>query len=233
MTEQQLLVEPIGFISTPYKQKFGIPRQPGIVTRAQGIIHFYAQFDQPGAFAGLLDFSHVWISFVFHKTAAQGWKPMVRPPRLGGKKKVGVFASRSMFRPNPVGLSVAKIDGLRVGSAGTELHVSGIDLLDQTPVLDIKPYLPYADCIKEAQSGYAPEPVDSLSVSFDNEVVQKLKDKSYLKLLKQILSQDPRPAYYCGEHAEKTFGMIIGNHEIFWHVQGQQVIVTEAKKVAE
>ena len=137
----------LGKVESPFKQKFAIPRQPGLAPHAKGIIKIEPPFNQSSAFKGLSEFSHIWVSFVFHETMDKGWKPQVRPPRLGGNDKTGVFATRSTFRPNPLGLSVLKLDKVVLSSTNVELHVSGIDLLDGTPVVDIKPYIPYSDKI--------------------------------------------------------------------------------------
>ena len=147
---------PIGYVHSPYKEKFGIPRQPGLVTAAQATLRLVAPFDQPESVRGLEGFSHVWLIFVFHGTAAQGWKPTVRPPRLGGNARLGVFATRSTFRPNPIGLSVAQIVDIDAQHGQVSLTLSGCDLLDGTPILDIKPYLAYADALHQARSGFAP-----------------------------------------------------------------------------
>ena len=158
----------IGTIDSPYKEKFAIPRQPGIVTAAQGQLRLTGTANNAELVRGLEQFSHIWLLFVFHGTQAQGWKPLVRPPRLGGNKKLGVLATRSTFRPNPIGMSVVKLDrieqqNLAHNKSQVTLHISGLDLLDGTPIIDIKPYVPYADIIEGAEGGYAQEqPIDSL-----------------------------------------------------------------------
>jgi tRNA (adenine37-N6)-methyltransferase len=133
---------PIGIVHSPFKEKFGVPRQPGIATAARATLELLPPYDREEALEGLSGFSHVWLVFVFHATAAQGWQPSVRPPRLGGNVRVGVFASRSMFRPNPIGLSVVELEGYGREDGRLVLHVKGADLIDGTPVLDIKPYIP-------------------------------------------------------------------------------------------
>jgi tRNA-Thr(GGU) m(6)t(6)A37 methyltransferase TsaA len=145
--------EPIGIARTPFTDKFGIPRQPGLAD-APGRIVLNPPFARPEAFAGLDGFSHVWLLWVFHEDClTAGWRPSVRPPRLGGKQKVGVFASRAPYRPNPIGLSAVAQHGLKRGPDGLALTVSGVDLLDGTPILDIKPYVPYADALPGAADG--------------------------------------------------------------------------------
>ena len=158
---------PIGLVRSCYTGKFGIPRQPGLVTAAEARLELFAEFAREEAFAGLEGFSHLWLLFVFHDAIAEGWRPTVRPPRLGGRRKVGVFASRSPHRPNPIGLSAVEFRGFvrgfdreGNGQGGLALRLGGVDLLDGTPVLDIKPYVPYADCLPLASSGFVPPPRD-------------------------------------------------------------------------
>lgn len=158
---------PIGLVRSCYTGKFGIPRQPGLVTAAEARLELFAEFAREEAFAGLEGFSHLWLLFVFHDAITEGWRPTVRPPRLGGRRKVGVFASRSPHRPNPIGLSAVEFRGFvrgfdreGGGQGGLALRLGGVDLLDGTPVLDIKPYVPYADCLPLASSGFVPPPRD-------------------------------------------------------------------------
>ena len=158
---------PLGLVRSCYTGKFGIPRQPGLVTAAEARLELFAEFAREEAFAGLEGFSHLWLLFVFHDAIAEGWRPTVRPPRLGGRRKVGVFASRSPHRPNPIGLSAVEFRGFvrgfdreGGGQGGLALRLGGVDLLDGTPVLDIKPYVPYADCLPLASSGFVPPPRD-------------------------------------------------------------------------
>ncbi len=148
-------MRPIGYVHSCYREKFGIPRQPGLVTEAHGEVRLLPEFSQPDIVRGLEAFSHVWLVFQFHAIITAPWKPTVRPPRLGGNQRLGVFATRSMFRPNPLGLSVVKLEAVQHGASEIVLSVSGLDLLDGTPVLDIKPYLPYADCVEAATGGFA------------------------------------------------------------------------------
>jgi tRNA-Thr(GGU) m(6)t(6)A37 methyltransferase TsaA len=150
-------IAPIGVISTPFKQKFGIPRQPGLAPAALGVIDITAPYDDINAFRGLEQFSHLWLLFHFHKHADKNWSPLIRPPRLGGNEKIGVFASRSTFRPNGLGQSVVKLNEVSKDKGKVTITVSGVDLLDQTPIIDIKPYIPYSDSIPKAQAGYASE----------------------------------------------------------------------------
>ncbi|MEQ8952563.1 MAG: tRNA (N6-threonylcarbamoyladenosine(37)-N6)-methyltransferase TrmO, partial [Gammaproteobacteria bacterium] len=150
-------IKPIGILHSPYRQKFAIPRQPNLVPEAEGIISFESEYADPNLLRALDQFSHLWLLFLFHETASQGWSATVQPPRLGGKTRVGVFASRSPFRPNPLGMSVVRNLGHGMKNGRLQLRVGGIDLLDGTPIVDIKPYIPYADAIADAQGGFAAE----------------------------------------------------------------------------
>ena len=159
----------IGQVHSPYKEKFAIPRQPGLVSAAKGTITLTGDANNPELIRELAEFSHIWVLFVFHGTQEQGWKPLVRPPRLGGNKKIGVLATRSTFRPNPIGMSVVKLESIAIEEKQVILHISGIDLLDQTPIIDIKPYVPYSDSLPTAQAGFAQSPPEiSLSVTFSD-----------------------------------------------------------------
>jgi tRNA-Thr(GGU) m(6)t(6)A37 methyltransferase TsaA len=229
--------QPIGIIRSCFPEKFGIPRQPGLVKEAHATLELLPPYDRIEALEGLEVFSHLWLIFVFHASLKESWKPTVRPPRLGGNKRVGVFASRSMFRPNPIGLSVVELERVDTAARPPCLYLKGVDLLDDTPVLDIKPYLPYVDAIPTAQGGYAassPEP--HLQVSFTPRATAQCEqyEKTYphLKALTmQLLELDPRPAYYDAEKTRTEFGMRLLDFEIKWRVDGQQVSVVAIEKV--
>lgn len=192
-------------------------------------------FDDPVMLDGLQNFSHVWITFAFHGSLQQGWKKKVKPPRLGGRKQVGVFASRSPHRPNFLGLSVLKLEAVHT-SKPVSLSVSGIDLLDDTPVFDIKPYVAYSDSIANARSGFAqaaPETVQN--VIFSDEALAVLatrpKGKEDQQLIHDVLAQDPRPAYKTTRVTGRSFGMLLGDYEVQWNVEGQTTRVVELKIV--
>lgn len=203
----------IAKIESPYKEKFAIPRQPNLVSAAKGKVIFTGKANNSHLVRGIEQFSHLWILFVFHGTQNQGWKPLVRPPRLGGNKKTGVLATRSTFRPNPIGMSVVKLDRVVVEGKQTVLHISGLDLLHNTPVIDIKPYIPYSDAMTNAQAGFAQHQPDSkIIVEFShqaqNDLAQHQQDNCELVLLiEQVLKQDPRPAYKAGKPDVKMYGM--------------------------
>lgn len=224
-------MEPIGVIHSPFREKFGVPRQGGLVPAARGRLELYAPFDQEAALVGLEEFSHLWLIFVFHQTQAQGWKPTVRPPRLGGNARVGVFASRSPFRPNALGLSAVALHGVSRAAGKTCLHLGGLDLVDGTPVLDVKPYLAYADSLPEARSGFASRPPASeLSVEFTDAARAALESRRgeypHLQaLIEQVLRSDPRPAYRQGEQGGATYGMRLLDFDLRWCVDGERVLV--------
>jgi len=223
-------VHPIARVVSPYREKFGIPRQPGLVPAARGHLQMLPGFDLPPAFEGLEGFSHLWVIFGFHACGGQ-WRSRVRPPRLGGNREVGVFASRSPFRPNGLGLSVLRFEGLEVAH-GLRLHVSGLDLLDNTPVYDIKPYVPYVDSVPDALGGFASDrPDERLEVLFSaqaSECLAKLPDAVGLAdLISHTLALDPRPAYRQGESEARRYGMRLAEVDVRWRVHTGQVVVEE------
>lgn len=233
----QIQINSIGIVHSPFKQKFAIPRQPGLAPSAKGSIEILPPYDQLSAFKGLQDFSHLWISFVFHQTMDKEWSPSVRPPRLGGNETVGVFASRSTFRPNPLGLSVVKLEGIRQEAQKLFIDISGIDLLDETPIIDIKPYIAYSDSIVDAKSGFAPtEPDSQFKVNFSpsiNRQMAELKSRyPHLRdLIIEVLSQDPRPAYKKRKKDEKIYAMTLYDQNIKFRVDEEEIIVTEIVSV--
>ena len=209
-----------------FDQKFGIPRQSGLVDELRGQIIFEPEFRNPDALRGLEGFSHLWLVWEFSKARREDWSPTVRPPRLGGNQRLGVFATRSPFRPNPIGLSCVRLVGVeQTAEHGTVIHVAGADLLDGTPIYDIKPYLPYADCKPEAVGGFASTPKEAtLTVHISEEIVEKIPaDK--LEAVKGVLAQDPRPSYQ--EDPERVYGMKFGGMEIKFKVAGSELTVCE------
>lgn len=224
-------IEPIGIIHSCFKEKFGIPRQPGLVDAAEARLQLLPPYDREEAVRGLEGFSHVWLIFGFHATAGQGWRPTVRPPRLGGNARVGVFASRSTFRPNPLGLSVVRLAGIDCRD-GVSLTLAGVDLLDQTPIFDIKPYLPYADALPSAQGGFAPEnPDTAVSVSFSAQAERQLSrleaERPRLRqLVCELLAYDPRPAYRSDADASRDYGVKLYDLDVRWRMLGDVAEVT-------
>lgn len=229
---QTFQMQAIGRVHSPYKQKFGIPRQPGLVTEAEAWIEMYSPYDEMDAFRLIEGFSHIWIEFIFHQTQGKGWQPLIRPPRLGGKEKVGVFASRSPYRPNALGLSLVELISVSRERQQTRLMISGPDLLDGTPVIDIKPYLAYAESKPDARSAYAHEkPKLDQPVEFAEEALaftQQNHEKygiDLIRLIKQLLQQDPRPAYFRGDYAQKVFSMSLYDFDLNWQVLPDKILV--------
>jgi tRNA-Thr(GGU) m(6)t(6)A37 methyltransferase TsaA len=216
-------VQPIAIIHTPFKEKFAIPRQPGLVKSAKGQLRFLGEFNDPNYVRGIEQFSHLWLLFHFHQTAHKGHSALVRPPRLGGNKKQGVFATRSTFRPNSIGMSVVELDSVDYQDGQLTLIVKGIDLLDGTPIVDIKPYVPYADNIPQALGGMAQHSPELMPVEFLPHVYSQLVEAKKLhpelqQLITEVLSQDPRPAYHGKTQSDKTYGMSLYNFNIQWQV---------------
>lgn len=222
----------VGVIQSPYKQKFAIPRQPGLIPEATGYLLLEDDYSDEAILRGIDSFSHLWLLFVFHETADKGWSPMVRPPRLGGNARKGVFATRATFRPNPIGLSVVKLEGVERKNGKLMLKLSGIDLLDGTPVIDIKPYLPYADALPHAAGGFADAaPHTAMTVSFSEEASaycqQQKQHPDLLIFIEKVLKQDPRPSYKKQRDGEQSYGMTLYNYNIKWTVNGEHNHVTE------
>jgi tRNA-Thr(GGU) m(6)t(6)A37 methyltransferase TsaA len=228
---KQFTLDAIGIIRSCYKEKFGIPRQPALVS-SPASIEMEAAYSQDEAFRELESFSHIWVVFIFNGVANQSWHPTVRPPRLGGNKRVGVFASRSMFRPNPIGLSVVELKSIERKDNKIILNIIGGDFLDLTPVLDIKPYIPYSDSISTANAGYANDaPEISLNVVYSDKATQQIKNHTHAypkleKLITEILQQDPRPAYQKNKLNKNEFGMKLYEFDLQWTVEDNNVYVT-------
>jgi len=224
-------LQPLGIIHSPYKQKFAIPRQAGLVTEAIGEIRFFSPFNDINCFRGIEQFSHLWLLFQFHQTLDRGWKPTVRPPRLGGNQRVGVFASRSTHRPNGLGLSVVEFVSLSTDNGQVSLQVRGMDLLDGTPVVDIKPYLPYADAYPDAAGGFANEAPQPIPVKFSASALTQLQQLSpeplrMQRLIEAVLSQDPRPAYKARLSQVQSFAIRLDNLNIHWQSEQNRIEVT-------
>lgn len=233
--------KPVGVIHSCFKEKFGIPRQPGIATQARATLELIAPFNRPEALTELDGFSHIWVIFVFHEAMRDEWRPTVRPPRLGGNKRIGVFASRSPFRPNPIGLSVVALEKIECGNGRCLLHLRGADLLEGTPVLDVKPYVPYVDALPEADGAFAAEPPVPISVVFSEKAEAQCAERERTgtpglrQLIKQVISQDPRPAYQAGDENDngKRFGMCLYDFDLQWQVTSGQAEVLELRSIIE
>ena len=216
--------EQIGVIRSPYKEKFAVPRQPGLVKSVNGELHLLSPYNQADVVRGLEAFSHLWVIFVFHQTMEGGWPPTVRPPRLGGNARMGVFATRSTFRPNPVGMSLVELKGVVCQKDLVILQLGSLDLVDGTPVIDIKPYLPFAESLPNATASYAQQaPQAEMSVSFTDEIEQQFPalEKRYPLLktfIRDVLAQDPRPAYRKGEETGKNYAVWLHDFNVRWRV---------------
>ena len=214
----------IAHIQTDFKTKFGIPRQSGL-TDLEGLIIFEPEYRNDDALRGIEEFSHLWLIWNFSKAQRDGWSPTVRPPRLGGNKRVGVFATRSPFRPNAIGLSSVKLLGTVKTKQGTALRVSGADLLNGTPIYDIKPYLPYTDSHPDAVGGFADERLkDSLEVIFPPRLLEKIPENKKSALC-ELLSEDPRPHYI--SDPDRIYGFRFADFEIKFKVENNILTVVD------
>ncbi|MDN0112407.1 tRNA (N6-threonylcarbamoyladenosine(37)-N6)-methyltransferase TrmO [Yersinia mollaretii] len=221
----------IGVIRSPYKEKFAVPRQPGLIEDGGGELQLLAPYNQPEAVRGLSDFSHLWVMFVFHQTMDRGWRPTVRPPRLGGNARMGVFATRSTFRPNPIGMSLIELKGVRCQGGKVILELGSLDLVDGTPVIDIKPYLPFAESQPQAHAGFAQSAPDAnMQVCFSTTAEQQLAQQqqrhpNLRRFITQVLAQDPRPAYRKEDNESREYAVLLLEFNVRWRVIDQQTEV--------
>lgn len=208
----------IAHIHTDFPTKFGIPRQSGIIDTLQGRVIFEPEYRNAEAVRGLEEFSHIWILWEFSEAVRDEWSPTVRPPRLGGNVRKGVFATRSPFRPNPIGLSSVKLESVEIDpKLGPILHVSGADLMDNTPIYDIKPYIAYTDSHPDAVSGFASKPAEYLlEVDFPEKMLQKVPEIQRESLI-AVLQHDPRPQYH--NDPKRIYGMAFGGIEVKFKVE--------------
>ena len=221
----------IATIHTDFPEKFGIPRQSGLVGQLKGQIILEPAYRNREAFRGLAEYSHIWVLWEFSQAKREKWSPTVKPPRLGGNKRMGVFATRSPFRPNAIGLSCVRLEGVRREEGlGTVLLVSGADLMDGTPIYDIKPYLPYADAHPEALGGFAPAPKETIAVNCPPELLQKLPEGQRAALT-GVLAQDPRPPYQ--DDPERVYGMSFGGFAVRFCVSGGTAHVLSIEREKE
>jgi tRNA-Thr(GGU) m(6)t(6)A37 methyltransferase TsaA len=225
-------IEPIGILRTCFGGKFGVPRQPGLCPTAWGVLEFSDKYRSSESVRGLEGFSHLWLIFGFHETAEKGWHPTVRPPRLGGNERVGVFASRSTFRPNGLGLSLVKLDRIDFkandGLQPPLIHVSGVDLIDGTPIFDVKPYLPYVESLPDAVGGYATEVIPRFAVEIEAQAqagFQELDERSQ-QVIREVLSLDARPAA-SPKAMDKVYGTELCGRNIKFRVDGETCWVVQ------
>lgn len=221
-------MEIIARIHTDFKEKFGIPRQSGLVDALEGRIIFEPEYRNPDALRGIEGFTHIWLLWQFSENIRREWSPTVRPPRLGGNTRMGVFATRSPFRPNAIGMSCVRLKRIEKSEEyGTVLVVAGADLLDGTPIYDIKPYIPSADCHPEAGGGFSEKNTDyRLQVKFPEAFLEKLPEEKR-EAVCGILSEDPRPAYQ--RDPDRVYGLNFAGYEIRFHVEDDRLYVDEVK----
>ena len=223
-------IQIIARMHSDFATKFGIPRQSGLVEELRSTIVFEPEFRNPDALRGIEDFSHLWIIWQFSEAVRQGWSPTVRPPRLGGNTRMGVFATRSPFRPNNLGLSSVKLLGVEhTEKFGTVLHVGGADLMDGTPIFDIKPYIPYGDCHPEATGGFTDHAGEFLlQVDFPADLLTRLPEEKREAAI-GVLSHDPRPSYQ--RKPDRIYGLTFAGYDIRFKVNEDILTVEDVKRV--
>lgn len=220
---QEFSMTVIARIHSDFATKFGVPRQSGLVDALEATVVFEPEYRNPDALRGLEGFSHLWLVWVFDRVARKDWSPTVRPPRLGGNRRMGVFATRSPFRPNPIALSSVRLAGVgQTAAYGPVLHIRGADLMDGTPILDIKPYIPYADCHPEAAGGFAVPAGETLEVVIPADLLSRVPAER-AEALRGVLAQDPRPRYQ--DDPERVYGFIFAGLEVKFSVDGNRLTV--------
>ena len=230
MSNETMTLKVIAHIHTAFPTKFGIPRQSGLVDSLRGEIIFTPEYRNADALRGLEDFSHIWLVWQFSGAVRESWSPTVRPPRLGGNTRMGVFATRSPFRPNPLGLSSVRLEAIEHRpEVGPVLIVRGADLMDGTPIYDIKPYIPYADCHPDAQAGFTTQLDERMvTVECPPELLDKIPAETQPALL-AVLSHDPRPSYQ--NDPERMYGMAFAGWNVRFRVQKKTLTVCEVEPI--
>ena len=231
----------IGTVHSPFKEKFGVPRQPGLIEGNVGQIELFAPWNREEALQGLDGFSHIWAILIFHEAIkpVEAWRPTVRPPRAGAKRQ-GVFATRSPYRPNPIGMSVLEYHGWEKKNGKLLLNVSGLDLIDQTPIIDLKPYLPYADSLPNAQGGFAhsaPETSD-MEVNFSELATNQLTKTEVTypnlrRLIESTLTHNPRPVHFGSIEKRREFGIKLYEFNVQYQLEDKQILVVSIDKVKQ
>lgn len=223
-------IDPVGFIQSPYKEKFAVPRQPRLAPSATSRVKLVGDANSPEAVRAIEQFSHLWLLFLFDQNLDAGWRPTVRPPRLGGNERIGVFASRATFRPNGIGMSAVELKGVVQEGNQTYLELGSVDLVDNTPIIDIKPYIPYSDSIPDALGGFAEKEPDILNVYLSIEAQKSLAShpqKSHIEaVIKEVLGQDPRPAYKKGKTDTKEYAVNLFDLNVKFIVDSNSITVT-------
>ena len=227
-------IEPIGFIESPYKEKFAVPRQPRLVPTSTSRVRLVDAANCLESVRHIEQFSHVWLLFLFDKNLETGWKPTVRPPRLGGNERIGVFASRATFRPNGIGMSAVELKGVYQEKGQTWLDLGSVDLVDGTPIIDIKPYIPYSDSIPDALGGFAADEPDVLDVNFSQQAQSKLSGhpqaRHIIQVIKEVLGQDPRPAYKKGKPDSKEYAVNLFDLNVKFVIEAFFINVTDIER---
>lgn len=227
-------IEPVGFIESPYKEKFAVPRQPRLVPTSTSKVRLVDSANCLESVRDIEQFSHVWLLFLFDKNLAAGWKPTVRPPRLGGNERIGVFASRATFRPNGIGMSAVELKGVSQEKGQTWLDLGSVDLVDGTPIIDIKPYIPYSDSIPDALGGFAAYEPEVLDVNFSQQAQSKLANhpqaRHIIQVIKEVLGQDPRPAYKKGKPDSKEYAVNLFDLNVKFVVETLFINVTDIER---
>lgn len=228
LSKMQHSIHSIGFVRSPYTQKFGIARQPGLVPAAEICITLHQQFSID-CVRGLSEFEYIWVHFIFHDAIDEGWSALVRPPRLGGKRKMGVFATRSPHRPNHLGLSLLKLERVESSADGIKIWCSGADLLDNTPVIDIKPYIPFAEAKVSAKAGFVQGSPPELLVKWQETAMPATLSQQTMQLIEQSIAQDPRPAYQ--NIPERIYVMNIAQWEVRFQIVENQATILQVKSI--
>lgn len=227
-------IDPIAVIESPYQEKFAVPRQPRLVPSARARVKLLGEINCPEAVRGIEQFSHLWLLFLFDQNLQAGWKPTVRPPRLGGNERIGVFASRSTFRPNGIGMSAVALRGVSKQGDQIYLDLGSVDLVNGTPIIDIKPYIPYADAIADAQGGYAEAEPELAQVTFSPAALEVLHRSPHgveqQAVIHEVLAQDPRPAYKKNKPDMKEYAVNLYDLNVKFTVNGNLVTVTAIER---
>ena len=223
-------ISPIGFIRSPFKEKFAVPRQPSLTPSVRATLALTGAANHPDSVRDIEQFSHLWLLFLFDKNLEQGWSTTVRPPRLGGNARVGVFASRATFRPNGIGMSAVPLLQVRTDDGQVLLDIGSCDLVDGTPIIDIKPYIPYSDAIEDAVGGFAATKPECLEVIFSDAALASLDTQAdgahKRQVIAEVLAQDPRPAYKKRQHDDKEYAVHLFDFNVTFRVTDKQVQVT-------